>query len=228
MTISSDNGCDLVKSMKIIGQSCISLVMLFTMLSLSLAGCGPKGDPRENRRAEFIGCMKREDYGCIVRLTSKEERDAIGFTDETKAQQFIRDAFHQLQVQTKADPSVETVGVGSFPVHYPYRTPASPNGRLSFFIDETDEGPVARGLYFILVLMLATEEGLRGGYASNGPDRHIARAKFFREQGAELNRKYGMKGYYDLTSMSLKTWEELAAESDVRASRAQQPANSPR
>lgn len=172
--------------------------------------------------------MKREDYGCIVRLTSKEERDAIGFTDEAKAQQFIRDAFQQLQVQTKADPSIETIGSGSFPVHYPYRTSSSPNGRLSFNIDETDEGPVARGLYYILVLMLATEEGLRGGYASNGPDRHIARAKYFREQGAELNRKYGMKGYYDLTSMSLKTWEELAAESDVRASRAQPPVNSPR
>lgn len=214
--------------MKCVGQSSIVLAVLFATLSLIVIGCGPKGDPRENRRAEFIGCMKREDYGCIVRLTSKEERDAIGFADETKAQQFIRDAFHQLQVQTKADPSIETVGVGSFPVHYPYRTPASPNGRLSFNIDETDEGPVARGLYYILVLMLATEEGLRGGYASNGPDRHIARAKYFREQGAELNRKYGMKGYYDLTSMSLKTWEELAAEADVRASRAQQPANSPR
>ncbi len=210
--------------MKCVGQSSIVLAVLFAALSLIVIGCGPKGDPRENRRAEFIGCMKREDYRCIVRLTSKEERDAIGFTDETKAQQFIRDAFHQLQVQTKADPSVETVGVGSFPVHYPYQTPASPNGRLSFFIDETDEGPVARGLYYILVLMMATEDGLRNGYAWNGPDRHIARAKYFREQGAELNRKYGMKGYYDLTSMSLKTWEELAAESDVRASRAQQPA----
>lgn len=225
MTSNNKTSLEIV-SMKNWSPSDFGWAIPLTILIVALAGCGAKGDPRENRRSEFIGCMKREDFGCIVRLTSKEERDAIGLKDDSKAQQFIRDAFQQLGVQTKADPSIETIGAGSFPIHYPYRTSTSPDGRLSFFIDETDEGPVARGLFYVLVLMMATEDGLRGGYASNGPDRHIARAKYFREQGAELNRKYGMKGYYDLTSRSLKTWEELAAESDVRASRAQPPAGS--
>lgn len=189
--------------------------------ALLVAACAPAKDPRISGRDQLIGCMKKEDYRCIVNLTPKEERESVGFKRPEDAEAFLRYAFKEIGLEMKAEPSTDHTASNFFPAVYPYSTASTPKGEFLIDVSETDEGAVVTHLYGTLVLAVATDVGVANGYGTRGPAKLRGWAFYFRREGANLERRFGMKGTYELGSKTFRTWSDLAADMERRADRAE-------